>query len=88
MLNQFRKRLIQTPFDTRYFVYRNNFAIMIVRIVAIAPVVSNNFDKIRTTGTIDGLDRLNCNDKGRGVVSDVSGSDIRIFARVSQTSQT
>ena len=86
MLNKFRKRLIQTPFDTRFFVYRNNFAIMIVRIVPIAPVVSKNCDKIRTTGTIDGLDRLN--DKRRGVVSDVSGSDIRIFAPVSQTSQT
>ena len=59
---------------------------MIVRIVTIAPVVSKNFDKMRTTGTIDGLDRLN--NKRRGVVSDVSGSDIRIFARVSQTSQT
>ena len=59
---------------------------MIVRIVTIAPVVSKNFDKMRTTGTIDGFDRLN--DKRRGVVSDVSGSDIRIFARVSQTSQT
>ena len=55
-------------------------------IVPIAPVVSKNFDKIRTTGTIDGLDRLN--DKRRGVVSDVSESDIRIFAPVSQTSQT
>ena len=86
MLNKFRKRLIQTPFDTRFFVYRNNFAIMIVRIVPIAPVVSTNFDKIRTTGTIDDLDRLN--DKRRGIVSDVSGSDIKIFARVSQTSQT
>ena len=43
---------------------------MIVRIVTIAPVVSKNFDKMRTTGTIDGLDRLN--DKRRGVVSDVS----------------
>ena len=59
---------------------------MIVRIVPIAPVVSKNFDKIRTTETIDGLDRLN--DKRRGVVSDVSESDIRIFAPVSQTSQT
>ena len=59
---------------------------MIVWIVPIAPLVSKNFDKIRTTGTIDGLDRLN--DKRRGIVSDVSGSDIRIFARVSQTSQT
>ena len=44
---------------------------MIVRIVPIAPVVSKDFDKIRATGTIDGLDRLN--DKRHGVVSDVSG---------------
>ena len=31
---------------------------MIVRIVLIAPVVSENFETIRTTGTIDGFDKI------------------------------
>ena len=49
---------------------------------------SKYFETIRTTGRLafpyDCLDRLK--GKRRGVVSDVSGSDNRIFARVLQTS--
>ena len=61
---------------------------LIVRIVPITPVVSKNFETIRTKDDLwfpfDRLDRIN--DKRRGVVSDVFGSDNRIFARVLQTS--
>lgn len=53
---------------------------MIIRIVPIAPVVSTNFETIRTAGTMH-LDRLK--DKRLVVVSDVSRSGNEIFAIVS-----
>ena len=63
---------------------------MIVQIVPITPVVSKYFETIQTIGVIgefpyDRLDRLKS--KRPGVVSNVSGSDNRIFEHVLQTSQ-
>ena len=63
---------------------------MIVPIVAIAPVVSKYFETIRTTGAIGSFHMIvpiaGLRGKKRGVVSHVSWSDNRIFARVLQTS--
>ena len=57
-------------------------------IVPIAPDIKKNFEMIWATGSfhINRLDSLK--DKRRGVVSDISGWDNRIFVRVLQTSQT
>ena len=66
MLNQFRKRLIQTTFDTRCL-FIGTISLSWSSGSSRSPQsFQKNFDKIRTTGTIDGLDRLN--DKRRGVV--------------------
>ena len=57
---------------------------MIVPIVAIAPVVSKYFETIRTTGAIGSFHMIvpiaGLRGKKRGVVSDGSWSDNRIFA--------
>ena len=60
-------------------------------IIPITPVVSKRFEMIQTTGTIGGFHvivRVPQRQETRGVISDVSESDNRIFVWVSQTSQT
>ena len=90
------------PMDTRCVVISSRWSIhfpidpgfhMVVPIVPIAPVISKTSATIRTsTGTISGFHTIvsiaSMTRDAAGDVGDVSGSDNRIFARVSQTSQT